>query len=228
MAVKYENIVPWGRNFHEYVKMFCLNESDMKKRIVGCGDGPASFNAEGTEKGICIVSVDPIYQYSKEQLEMRINETYSIVMEQVYRNKEMFLWEEFENPEKLGKARLEAMNCFINDFDKGKKENRYIVGEMPLLNIPDNSFDIALSSHFLFLYSDNLSYEFHVASIEEMLRIAGEARIFPIVDLNGKTSVYFEEICKALTEKGYKIEIIVSEYEFQKNGNRMLKIYRGE
>ena len=46
-----EKVVPWGRSFAEYIRMFSLTEEDLEKRILGCGDGPASFNAELTKKG---------------------------------------------------------------------------------------------------------------------------------------------------------------------------------
>ena len=46
MAFQLNNVVPWGRNMDEYKSMFLLNEEDMKKKIAGFGDGPASFNFE--------------------------------------------------------------------------------------------------------------------------------------------------------------------------------------
>jgi hypothetical protein len=51
MAVQLKEIMPWGRSFEEYVAMFALSEEDLSKRILGCGDGPASFNAELTRRG---------------------------------------------------------------------------------------------------------------------------------------------------------------------------------
>jgi hypothetical protein len=35
----------WGRSLDEYKLMFRLSETDMKSKILGCGVGPASFNA---------------------------------------------------------------------------------------------------------------------------------------------------------------------------------------
>ena len=46
-----EKVVPWGRSFDEYRRMFALTESDLRLKIVGCGDGPADFNAEATRRG---------------------------------------------------------------------------------------------------------------------------------------------------------------------------------
>lgn len=46
-------------------------------------------------------------------------------------------------------------------------------------------FDIALSSHFLFFYSAQLSAEFHLQALREMLRVAREVRVFPLLALDG-------------------------------------------
>jgi hypothetical protein len=45
MPFTLDQIVPWGRSFDEYVRMFSLTPDDLDKNILGCGDGPASFNA---------------------------------------------------------------------------------------------------------------------------------------------------------------------------------------
>ncbi len=56
------SIVPWVRNLSEYVDMFNLTEYELKNsKILGCGDGPASFNAEVTALGGSAVSLDPTY-----------------------------------------------------------------------------------------------------------------------------------------------------------------------
>ena len=54
--------------------MFLLTDDDMKRRIAGFGDGPASFNAEATRMGFDVTSFDPVYGFSRDQLEERIQE----------------------------------------------------------------------------------------------------------------------------------------------------------
>jgi hypothetical protein len=76
MAFKYHEAVPWGRPFEEYRRMFGLSDADLKLRIAGCGDGPASFNAEMFQRGCRVVSCDPIYKLSTMQIQERINITY--------------------------------------------------------------------------------------------------------------------------------------------------------
>ena len=51
MGFTLDKVVPWGRCYQEYVKMFSLSDTDLKRHILGCGDGPASFNASLTEQG---------------------------------------------------------------------------------------------------------------------------------------------------------------------------------
>ena len=40
-----DQVVPWGRSFDEYRRMFALSDDDLTGSILGCGDGLASFNA---------------------------------------------------------------------------------------------------------------------------------------------------------------------------------------
>ncbi len=46
MVMQLEQVVPLGRSFDEYQKMFKLSSEDLQQRILGLGDGPASFNTE--------------------------------------------------------------------------------------------------------------------------------------------------------------------------------------
>jgi ubiquinone/menaquinone biosynthesis C-methylase UbiE len=137
---------------------------------------------------------------------------------------EQFNWEQFGSLEGLGKIRMKSMKQFLNDYEQGKEEGRYIAASLPKLPFDDNSFDIALSSHFLLLYSDILDLDFHLKAIDEMLRISSEVRIFPVVDLNSKLSVHLSEIL----EKYPNHELVKVNYEFQKDGNQMLKIGKSQ
>jgi hypothetical protein len=65
-------IVIWGRSFEEYRRMFGLSHGDRSGRILGCGDGPASFNAEATAAGFDVVSVDPIYAASGDEIRRQV------------------------------------------------------------------------------------------------------------------------------------------------------------
>jgi len=224
--MKLANIIPWGRTLLEYKEMFNLTENDLKREILGCGDGPASFNAELTSCGGNVISVDPTYRFSKEQFASRIDEVAEVVMAQVRQNADAFVWKNIANPDALYKMRMSAMKQFLEDYEAGKKEGRYIEASLPHLPFQEQQFDLALSSHFLFLYSEHLDEQFHKEAIAEMLRIAKEVRIFPLVTLTGEVSLHLEPIMDYFNSRGYACNVVKMGYEFQKGGDEMLQIRR--
>lgn len=223
MSFKLKNVVPWGRNFREYVNMFNLSENDLIKKIAGFGDGPASFNYEATEKGYDVVSFDPVYQFSKEELRKRIEEVRITVMQQMKENMDNYIWENIRNLDELENLRMSAMRLFLSDYECGKSENRYICHALPeKLPYNDNAFDIGLSSHFLLMYT-SLGYDFHIQAITEMLRVCREIRIFPIVDLDANKTLLISDVLDYFTNH-YNTEIVTTNYEFQKGENKLLII----
>jgi hypothetical protein len=227
MAFTLSQVVPWGRSFDEYVAMFALTGGDLDRAIVGCGDGPASFNAGLTRRGGHIVSVDPLYRFSQDEIRERIRQTGAEVLEQTRKNAHEFIWTTIESVEELGRLRTAAMGEFLSDYPAGLAEKRYVDGELPHLPFPDNAFDLALCSHFLFLYSEQLSEDFHVESIEELCRIASEARIFPLLELGSRKSRHVDAVHTRLTAEGYSVSIESVPYEFQRGGNQMMRVKSG-
>lgn len=175
MAFTLKTAVPWGRSYDEYRAMFSLTDADLSKILLGCGDGPASFNAELTKQGGKIVSFDPVYRFSAKEIKLRIDATYNEVIEQARINRNEFVWNQIKTVDELGSIRMEAMSNFLNDYPNG--DGRYVTGELPLLPFKDKEFDLAVCSHFLFLYSEQFSFEFHIQSIKELCGVASEARI---------------------------------------------------
>jgi SAM-dependent methyltransferase len=224
--MKLNKVVPWGRTLAEYKLMFDLTETDLERKILGCGDGPASFNAEMKQQGHRVVSIDPVYEFSDEQIRQRVQDTYTTVISQLKLKPDSYVWTIFKTIEELGKARMGAMEDFLVDYELGKKEDRYRAESLPELSFGDRQFDLCLCSHLLFLYSDQFTLEFHLASIEELLRVSQELRIFPLLKLNCDRSPYVDPIMKALSEKGYNVSVESVPYEFQRGGNQMMKISR--
>ncbi len=121
------------------------------------------------------------------------------------------------------------MNKFLDDFDTGLQQRRYVKGLLPNLNFANQKFDIALCAHFLFTYSDQFSLDFHLQSILEMCRVAQDVRVFPLLEnFTGEVSAFVEPVIKSLRERDYEVKIEQVEYEFQINGNQMLHIINSE
>jgi hypothetical protein len=226
MSFTLDKIVPWGRSYEEYVSMFSLSKDDLDLYILGCADGPSSFNYALTKRGGKILSADPLYQYTKEQIAQRIKDTYNDILDQTRKNEYEFVWTAIHSVEELGRIRTCAMQEFLDDYENGLEESRYVPESLPFLSFADKQFQLALCSHFLFLYSDQLNLDFHINSVHEMCRVAHDVRIFPLLKLGAESSPYVEPVMKNIQGMGYKAEIVRVEYEFQRGGNNMLKIHK--
>jgi hypothetical protein len=219
-----DQVVPWGRSFDEYRRMFALTEVDLRLRIVGCGDGPASFNAGATRRGTKVVSFDPIYLWEEAQIRDRIAATYDEILDQTRRNADEFVWDSIRSVEELGRVRMAAMQAFLDDYGPGKVERRYVAAELPALPVADASFDLALCSHFLFLYTNQLGEAFHRSAIHEMCRVAADVRIFPLLALGGRRSPFVDQTVHDLRNSAAEVSIENVPYEFQRGGNQMMRI----
>ena len=71
----------------------------------------------------------------------------------------------------------------------------------------------------------SLGYEFHIAAIDEMLRVCKEVRIFPIVDLDANESEMISDVIRHY-ENNYDVKILETDYEFQKNARKLLIIQK--
>ncbi len=223
MAFRLDNVVPWGRTFEEYRQMFMLDEADMQAKILDFGAGPSSFNFQARQKGIEVISLDPIYEFNKQEIKKRIDEASVTVMKQMQDNYDNYLWDKIKNLNELKKLRMSAMELFLSDYENGKKEKRYICYSLPeRLMFEDNSFEIGLSSHFLLMYTA-LGYDFHIKAISEMLRVCKEIRIFPLLDLNSERSDLTDNVIKYFKAR-CSLKIKETDYEFQKGGNKLLVI----
>ncbi len=223
-----DSVVPWGRSFEEYCRMFALRSVDLAGRILGCADGPASFNAELTARGGRAISVDPLYQFSAGEIRSRIADARARVVANTRQNLAAYRWDEIPSLDALCELREGAMDRFLADYSSGRASGRYVDAGLPHLPFPASAFDLALCSHFLFLYSPTLTAEFHIAAIRELMRVAREARIFPLLDFNGEPCAYEHDVVAALRAAGFTCTRVPVPYEFLRGANSMLVVRANE
>ena len=96
---------------------------------------------------------------------------------------------------------------------------------LPDLPFDDGAFELALSSHLLFLYSEQLDLTFHIRALQEMLRVATEVRVFPLPatwrDTVFRTS---RGVVDVFRSRSADVTVEPVEYQFQRGGNRMLRL----
>ncbi|MEO0769720.1 MAG: SAM-dependent methyltransferase [Cyanobacteria bacterium J06649_4] len=224
MTMQLNDVVPFGRSLDEYVHMFSLSGADLQKSILSVADGPASFNAEGTAKGYRIQSCDPLYVFEAEEIRNRFYAVLDNVINQVKSTPDRWIWQYHASADALKAHRVDVTERFCTDYPTGKAEGRYTIGELPNLSYKDNSYELALSSHFLFLYSAQRDLDFHISAIEEMLRVSPEARIFPLLTLDQIKSPHLAPVLQHLESTGHRYTIEKVNYELQPGGNQMLRI----
>jgi hypothetical protein len=219
-----DQVVPWGRSFDEYRRMFALTDADLDRRIIDCGGGPASFASEAARRGTHVIACDPLYQWETSQIRERIAATSANILEQVRQNRDEFVWDSIRSVEELAEIRMAAMDAFLDDYETGRTIGRYVDTELPQLPFSDRAFDLALSSHFLFLYTAQLGDDFHRQAIRAMCRVATEVRIFPLLALGGQPSPLIGVVSDEWSRNGFDVSIEQVPYEFQRGGNQMMRI----
>jgi hypothetical protein len=65
-----------------------------------------------------------------------------------------------------------------------------------------------------------------MAAVEEMCRVAAEARVLPLLGAYGVPSSHVEPVIRVLRERGYTAEVRRVPYEFLRGGNHMLCVWR--
>ncbi len=139
----------------------------------------------------------------------------------------LYNWDFYPSMGGLKEYRTLALRQFEEDYPVGILQNRYIKTELPRLPFNDKSFDLVLSGHFLFTYSDRLDYSFRINSILELFRVGSkEVRIYPIQGPNAQPYEYMDDLLSNLRKKSVIAEIVPVPFEFQRGSNQMLRLTR--
>lgn len=143
-----------------------------------------------------------------------------------YRN--MFLlddWSYLGSPEAVVRAFEVAAELFATDYAPDGR--RYVAAELPTLPFGDGWFRLTLSSHLLFVYPDQLDFDWHLASLLELVRVtAGEVRVYPVVDTVGRAYPRLDELRAALDGLAVRSELRTANCAWQPGGDQLLACWR--
>ncbi len=160
-----------------------------------------------------------------DDLIFHANDDIKHVIERVSLVSHLYNWDFYSSINDLKKFRMVALQRFQEDYQNGILENRYMKAELPNLPFEDNSFDLVLSGHFLFLYSDKLDYTFHLSSILELYRGSSkEVRIYPIQGPDARPYAHMEKLLADVRSKGIKVDILPDTFLFQRGRNGVLRL----
>ena len=221
---KLDDIVLIGRTFAEYHSLFALDNTNADDVILDAAAGVSSFCAEANAAGFHVTASDQIYRFAAETIAAQCANDLDTVLDKLPDVADMYVWETIPDLPRLKTERQRAYTIFINDFRR-HGHNRYVPTTYPRSAFKDNQFTLTLVSHFLFLYDEHLNYDFHKATIQELLRITSrEIRLFPLVNLRYQQSRFVTQIINDPDFASHTFEIVRVDYEFLKGGNEMLVI----
>lgn len=224
MSLILDDFLITGRTFEEYVTFFDLDATAMKNmRVLDCPSGASSFIAEAKARGIKAQGCDILYCYDRDALRVQGGKS----IEKIYADASWMADNNFEFYHSIERHRMfreSALESFCSDYNTAD----YWFAELPKLPYRDDSFDMVLSSHLLFVYDDRLDEAFHEASIIEMLRVGQEVRIFPLVDYKNSRMDEKENLSPLVYKIATKFggEIVKIDFEFQSGAGYMLRIKR--
>lgn len=224
-GLELNKVVLLGRTLDEYVRYFGLDLRALSgKRILDVASGVSSFCAEANELGIDVTAFDQIYCFSTEQIQQQCERDLDFVTSEIGKVK-AYKWDFYKNPQGMRAYRERAYKKFLEHYRQ--RRDRYIFGSLPGIPCPDQQFDVTLVSYLLFVYEDQLDYEFHKRSLLEILRVTrGEVRIYPLVNFRAEPSKYIEQIKADKDFAPYEFAEVKTDFEFLANSNRFLRISR--
>lgn len=212
-----------GRTFSEYQQMFDFDPATWSgQRILDCPAGPCSFVAEAHDHGIEAIGVDKLYDRSPAELSEICAADIETATAGFNGVEDLFVWEFYGDVSELRAYRERAASRFLSDY--AHNGDRYVHANLPATPFPDRAFDLVLSAHFLFLYDDRLSDEFHLEAVRELLRISGQLRVFPLHGFDAERSEFVGELVESLQSAGYTTDVRVVPFEFQRGANKMLVV----
>lgn len=221
-----ERLVLWGHHLDEYRDMFDLPEAALGMRFLEFQSGASAFQSELRSFAAHLVSYDDWFDCNHDILREKVEKSFAARLAQITQRAEEFDLNRYEGSlEKLVAYRRQGVQEFLQDYDLGHAEGRYVFAAQANLPFANFFFDFALSAHHFFSAIAPQTVAYHVAMIEELARAAKEVRIFPLVDAQGIPSELLGPVILNLQQKNYGIEVRNVAYHLQPRGNAMLRIW---
>lgn len=216
-----------SRAYEEYVAFFDLDVAQLKgRRVLDCSAGAASFVARACREGVDAVAVDPAYALEPDELAEVAGRGLrdGNVIADSFPGR--FTWDWYGSVQSRERMRTRALAEFV--LDLAEHPERYVTGALPALPFADLQFDVALCSHLLFTWADQLGREWHLAALCELSRVAAEVRVFPTVLQGAGDQVpFWDELIADVDARGLRTQRRHVPYEFQVGADTMLVISRG-
>jgi hypothetical protein len=214
-----------SRSFEEYEAFFALTAGDLAGSVLDCSAGASGFAAVANARGGRVIAVDPAYALGVDRLAAEIDASTATGGAIIAGNADHFVWTWYGSRERRDELRRDAGAAFLADLRAHPAT--YVPGALPGLPFADDAFDLALCSHLLFTWSDVLDEPWHEDALTELLRVAREVRVFPmVVQGTGDPVPFLPRLVDRFRGRGHQVDAVAVPYEFQRGADRMLTVRR--
>jgi len=206
----------------EYRAIFALTDADLRGRILDCPGGGAAFTATACAGGATAIAADPAFASPVADIAAHVAAEVERSTAWAQANAHRYRWDFYGDVDGHGRVRGEAARLFTADLHAHPE--RYVAASLPDLPFADDSFDLVLSSHLLFTYSDRLDRAFHRAALLELARVSrGQVRAFPLVSQIGRPETELvEQVMADLAAADVRASIRAVDYDFEPGAGSML------
>jgi len=216
------------RSYEEYQEMFMLEQHVFGEgKILDIASGASSFTAELNKRGYNAIAVDPLYHLSSEEIGTLGKNEMNIASHKLSQNENLFVWNYYKNLEHHDEIRNRSFKQFINSYKSDENKDQYIPAKLPNLPFDDGTFSHVFCNHFLFLYQAQYDFQFHLAAIQEMVRITkkgGSIFIYPLVGFKDELYPHLEELIEVLNADGVQSNTKETNFRFLPSATHFLKI----
>lgn len=224
-GLQLDRVVLLGRTLEEYRRFFAIDPATLSgRRVLDLASGVSSFSAEISRTAARVTAADPIYEWSAGEIQSRCEPDLDQVTREIG-GLPTYNWDFYRDPQGMREFRSRAYRTFLEDFRAAP--SRYVPAKLPALPFNSDAFDCTFVSYFLFVYDARFDWEFHRASILEIMRVtAGEARIYPLVNFEAVPCPFVERLFCEPSLRHLDFQIIPTDFEFLKGSNACLQIRR--
>lgn len=214
----------WIYNFADYKRIYDLSESDLQKRIFDFPSGASSFNQEASLHGMNVVSGDPAYRLIANEMTSYVKELFDSSFLHLQETRLVLKENDEVALNQIASTWQKTIDTFLADYQKGRTEGRYQAVNLPGLPYQDHHFEMALCSDLFFneMFTANETWQ---SMLNELLRVALEIRIFPLLDEKGQATPILGPLILYLQERQLGVEVREVPYNMKKGGNAMLRVW---